>query len=542
MLNLFVLLEMPEMQRQKNEIIEDNAKSAKILYDLEDNLLAALSGSTVAELLETDDLIITLAESQKTSVEIGKKQEEAKVTEAEIDKKREVLRPVAYRAQILFFAIVDLNLIDSMYQYSLQWFQRLFQSSVENSEAVEDPLARVEQVNDIFTLNLYHNICRSLFNAHKLLYSFIMCTKILFGNDEIDMSEWRFFLAGPSGNIEEKPNPTDWLDDLEWQNVYKQLYIMDTLPAFEGITEYFINFHKKFKKVFDSVEAHEEPMPGDWNTKLNSFQKMILLKAIRPDKVTEAVKNYITEKVGRKYIEPPTMRLDACYRDMSNITPLVFVLSPGSDPVGPFMSFVDKMDMRSRLETISLGQGQDKKAEKMIETGKVTGNWVLLANCHLCISWMPKLEAICENFVPTIHNEFRLFLTSSTTPKFPVAILQNSVKMTMEPPSGLKTNLLQNYEAMDNKQLNDSEKPKEYKKLLFAFSFFHAIVQDRRKFGPIGWNIPYAFTLEDYDVCRKQLKIFLDTYDEIPYKVINFLGAQINYGGRVTDSIDGRLC
>ena len=95
---------------------------------------------------------------------------------------------------------------------------------------------------------------------------------------------------------------------------------------------------------------------------------------------------------------------------------------------------------------------------------------------------------------------------------------------------------------MDNKQLNDSEKPKEYKKLLFAFSFFHAIVQDRRKFGPIGWNIPYAFTLEDYDVCRKQLKIFLDTYDEIPYKVINFLGAQINYGGRVTDSIDGRLC
>ena len=82
----------------------------------------------MAELLETDDLIITLAESQKTSVDIKKKQEEARVTEIEIDKKREVLRPVAYRAQVLFFAIVDLNLIDSMYQYSLQWFQRLFQS------------------------------------------------------------------------------------------------------------------------------------------------------------------------------------------------------------------------------------------------------------------------------------------------------------------------------------------------------------------------------------------------------------------------------
>ncbi len=85
------------------------------MYDLEDNLLAALSGNTVAELLETDDLIITLADSNKTSQEIKKKQEEARITEIEIDKKREALRPVAFRAQLLFFAIVDLNLIDAMY-------------------------------------------------------------------------------------------------------------------------------------------------------------------------------------------------------------------------------------------------------------------------------------------------------------------------------------------------------------------------------------------------------------------------------------------
>ena len=84
------------------------------------------------------------------------------------------------------------------------------------------------------------------------------------------------------------------------------------------VASLFINFHKKFKKIFDSPDAHEEPMPGDWNTKLNSFQKMIVLKAIRPDKITEAIKNYITEKVGKKYIEPPTMKLDACFRDSSN--------------------------------------------------------------------------------------------------------------------------------------------------------------------------------------------------------------------------------
>jgi dynein heavy chain len=77
--------------------------------------------------------------------------------------------------------------------------------------------------------------------------------------------------------------------------------------------------------------------------------------------------------------------------------------------------------------------------------------------------------------------------------------------------------------------------------LLFGFCLFHAIVQDRRKFGAIGWNIAYEFTNEDLMVCKKQLRMLLDEYQEIPYKVLNFLGSEINYGGRVTDDKDVRL-
>eukprot|EP00392_Amoebophrya_sp_AT5.2_P006223 g6233.t1 len=73
---------------------------------------------------------------------------------------------------------------------------------------------------------------------------------------------------------------------------------------------------------------------------------------------------------------------------------------------------------------------------------------------------------------------------------------------------------------------------------MFAFAYFHAIVQERRKFGPIGWNIPYGFTNEDLATCRRQALHFLDKYEEVPYKVMNYLGAKINYGGRVTDAQD----
>jgi dynein heavy chain, axonemal len=113
--------------------------------------------------------------------------------------------------------------------------------------------------------------------------------------------------------------------------------------------------------------------------------------------------------------------------------------------------------------------------------------------------------------------------------------------MTLEPPKGLRNNLLRTYSNLSDKELNDCKKPEIFKKLLFSLCLFHAIILDRRKFGPIGWNINYDFTNEDLTVSKRQLKMLLDEYNLIPYKVINFLGSEINYGGRVTDDKDVKL-
>lgn len=227
MLNMLVGLEFPELQAQKEEIVMSNAKNAKITFDLENKILHTLSSAEeIMDLLKDDVLIDILDDSKRVTTEIEEQKKISEVAEKKIDETRETFRRVAFRASLLFFCIVDLSSIDPMYQYSLQWFQRLFTAGVKQSVPNPDPEKRVVNLNEFFTLALYRNVCRSLFEAHKLLFSFMLCTKILFGANSIDMSEWRFFLAGPSGQIEEKPNPTDWLDDIEWKQTYEQLYVM----------------------------------------------------------------------------------------------------------------------------------------------------------------------------------------------------------------------------------------------------------------------------------------------------------------------------
>merc|ERR1719359_221333 len=116
-----------------------------------------------------------------------------------------------------------------------------------------------------------------------------------------------------------------------------------------------------------------------------------------------------------------------------------------------------KVDMNERKVAVSLGQGQGPKADAAVAEGKDQGMWVILQNCHLSVSWMPRLEALVEELDPEkISAEFRLWLTTMPSNDFPVSVLQNGMKMTVEAPKGLKFNLLQAYLGLEREWFDEA--------------------------------------------------------------------------------------
>lgn len=544
LLGIVVAKDLPVLEEKKNQLIVEGANNKRILKEIEDKILQVLSSSE-GNILEDETAIKILSSSKLLSEDIEAKQKVAANTTIEIDDARNGYKPVSRHGAVLFFCISELANIDPMYQYSLPWFINLYISAILSSEKSDELSVRIDSLNSIFTRSIYRNVCRSLFEKDKLIFSLVLTAGIHRAEGRIQEDLWSFLLTGGVAlqNPYKNPDPT-WLTEKSWSEVTR----VNPLTGLQGLRKSFEENISSWKEYYDlsDPQEHNFPSPFD-NVTGKEMRSLVILRCIRPDKLVSAVQTFISLNMGQAFIEPPPFDLQASYDDSTKTSPLIFILSPGSDPMAGLIKFAETKGIpKKNLMTISLGQGQGPLAAEMIKKAIQTGEWVVLQNCHLAESWMKELDRICdETIIPeSTHDKFRVWLTSYPSRAFPVSILQNGVKMTNEPPKGLKQNLLRSYlndPISDSKFFRGCKRIIEWEALLFSLCFFHAVVQERRQFGPLGWNIPYEFNESDLRISVLQLQMFLNDYEEVPYEALLYLTGECNYGGRVTDDKDRRL-
>ncbi|XP_070785989.1 dynein axonemal heavy chain 2 [Enoplosus armatus] len=540
LLGTVVRKERPELEEQKDSLVISIASGKRSLQELEDEILRLLNEAT-GSLLDDVQLVNTLQTSKVTATEVSEQLESSEQTEIKIDSAREAYRPCAQRASILFFILNNMGRIDPMYQFSLDAYINLFNLSIEKSKRSHKLEERITNLNDYHTYAVYKYTCRGLFEVHKLLFSFQMCAKILEVAGKLNMDEYSFFLRG--GLVLDKEdqmdNPcTSWLADSSWDNITE----LDKLPNFHGIMASFEQSPREWNLWFTSTEPENATLPGDWENNCNELQKMLIVRSLRQDRVSLCVTSFIVSNLGSRFVEPPVLDMKAVVEESTCRTPLIFVLSPGVDPTGALLQLAEASGMSKHFHALSLGQGQAPIAKSMIEEGVKNGHWVFLANCHLSLSWMPDLDKLVEQLqVQKPQSNFRLWLSSSPHPEFPITILQAGIKMTTEPPKGVKANMKRLYQLVTEAQFNRCSRPVFYRKLLFSLCFFHSILLERKKFLQLGWNIVYGFNDADFEVSESLLSLYLDEYEEIPWDALKYLIAGVNYGGHVTDDWDRRL-
>eukprot|EP00727_Mastigamoeba_balamuthi_P014495 m51a1_g9670 putative dynein heavy chain axonemal (5182) ;mRNA; r:1243469-1265072 len=540
LLGTVVQHEKRDLEEQKNSLVVNISQAQKTLVDLEERILHLLN-TAQGSLLENETLVDALESAKKTAGEMKKQLEVFEQNESKIDSARHAYLPCAIRASVLFFVLKDLALVDSMYQFSLDSYVQLYERSLDKSPKSDELQDRIKNLNEFHTLNVYRTTCRALFEKHKTLFSFHMCVKILSSEKRFNKDEYQFFLQGGQvlSRESQMPNPcSDWLPEHVWDNIT----VLDRMQAFRNLATSFEQNVRDWKDWYFKAEPENIPLPGEWENKCNELEHLIIIRCFRSDRLISAVNTFIAGNLDPKFIDPPPFDPLQAYEDSTPTSPLLFILAPGADPLDTVTQLAAALGMSNQLKYHALGQGQESRALHIIEEGVGDGSWVFLANCHLMTDWLPHLDKLLEELqLRKVNERFRLWLSSKPHPAFPITILQRAVKITTQPPKGLKQNLMRMFKQITDTALAKCSAPTKLKKMLFALSFLHSVLLERHKFLTLGFNCAYDFNDSDFTVSQELLGQVLDTYEEVPWQAVRYIISELNYGGRVTDRWDSQV-
>lgn len=389
LLDTLVLKENPYLREERDQLLHNKLKDKTLQTQYEDAILTAISECD-GDILEDETAIRRMDDSKHLYVEVINKQSVYCVAEREIENYRDSYRKVSAFAAVLYECLDYLRTLNPMYQFSLDWYFNMYDYSIENANCSSELKQRIDFLIRSITKNLYQSICRSIFDADKLIFSWIIVTNMLMDENRLNAEQLNFFIAGDKvkmGPLSKKPD-NDWITDEMWCDLCNLAKFIDS--------DEFISSFEKYALEWKSYnDNYTKGIPSGLN--ITAFEEIMISKIFHPENIEIAITDFISKEAGEQFVNPPRFDIHKSFEESDISTPLIFILSPGDDPTKILWDFADKLCCSQSMQLLSLGADQGSLIEKAIANAQKQGHWICLENCHLNSTFLRNVERIWED-------------------------------------------------------------------------------------------------------------------------------------------------
>ncbi|CAJ0594203.1 unnamed protein product [Cylicocyclus nassatus] len=522
LLGLAIQIEKPELEERSSALARDAEGKKMELEKLEMLLLQQLASSE-GNLLGNTTLLDSLNKSKENAETISQGIEESEKLRKELNEQRNAYLSLATFASSLYFIFCDLHLHNHMYNFNVNTIISIFKRVVSGSK--DNTSTRIDTQIRSLQLAVFYHISRALFKADRLMFALSFVHGTL--PKMFQPKEWELFTGVILDEPQAATSGISWIDESRHAAVSKLQAHLPTLYNNLQLSDQ--GTWSEFSRAVDC----ENSVPSAIETRITPFQKVLLIQAVRPDRLYAAMQNFALKTLNLPSINPPPFNLSDILAESTNQEPILLILAGGADPSQELEELAAKTIGSHKYTSISMGQGQEQATIDGIRKATSEGEWLCLNNVHLMLSIVPTIQK--ELAAANLHENFRLWMTTEEESKFPAVMLQSSLKVTFEPPPGLRNNLLRTYS-----QIDDARRSALTLQAIFVLAWLHALLQERRTFIPQAWTKFYEFSNADVRVAR----VFVETFikdSKADWEFIRGLLMYVIYGGRIENMFDSQV-
>nr|XP_045615668.1 dynein axonemal heavy chain 7-like isoform X1 [Procambarus clarkii] len=565
---ILVKKERPELEDERQKLVLTTSSYQRALQGTEERILHTLS-SVQGNILESEEAIMILQDTKQMSDEIKHKQEQCVETEAALLLCCQQYETVSKPAAALYMTLASLGALSHMYQFSLSWYINLYISVIETTGKSSVLERRLKLLQESLVCRVHSAVVCGLSAAHRLPYTFLIALHVLRVSGGVDASEeaWlNHMMASRSSGAVTVP---DWLHPSLVPS-WPHLHDLMALPSFQGLEVSLKQEGATWGKVVSSNLPEKSLLPRPWNH-LSHIPWLILISALRQDKITWAVKMIIEEVLGPQFVSPPPADINRYLEAPVTVkisshapviprapVPLLLVTTAGVDALEEVMLLAGQKPQVT-LTNVSLGQGQSGVAEAAVSVSACEGGWVVLQNLHHALDWLPTLANIITRLYTnttksnsrsdngTLNPNFRLILTTEPTDEFPVSLLRGVEKLYIDSPGDAYhalqeaiATLIRHASHLQFEVEEDEIEAATYR-LLYGLCTFHTVVSERGRHGHLAWASPPTFTNVDLTLALSVVISSAEDGQQVDPETLEYLVGQVFYGGRVKRTEDQQV-